>query len=433
MKKIILHLTALLLFSFTGFSQADEYNLKTENLHKKVKKTRTHYYMYHGKSKGFVKLSVTENTYNDDGNLIERFYDYTSSYDGTKSTSSTLYNYNSKGQLISTQDVSAKKSKYSSYYRFFYDGNGNPTKKEVHYTDGSIATVVYTYDSKNRRISMENNSSSGVMTSRTRYEYNGDKKTEIRQSFNIKDGSISGTYTTVYKDDLRISYKSDTTYGKSGFTYKYDKNDNIIATTYEEDPNSGTSYNYAYDSKGNWTKKHYKSGNNHYFYFREVQFKNGDKSGSSNFDANFVNQHQGINNSAVVPLTPTKVTNTTADVMPVFTSKNWAFNYVNLDNTVSALKGDVKLQVLDNSKMAIGTTVKITYSFGGKDYMDRYNVTSFDDTSEYSFWTLKSLVKETTLSITLYKQKQYVETRDLYLAGVVMFSFNNKKTSFYLE
>ena len=438
MKNSIFNFLALFLFSLTGFSQASDYNLKSENLHKKVKKTVTNYYYFHQKSDGFVKLSVSTNTYNEEGNLIETYYDYTNSYDGSNSTTSTLYNYNSNNQLISTQDLSAKKSKYSSFYRFFYDSNGNLTKREAHFNDGAISYTAFAYDSKNRKITSENYSSKGVLTGRTSYSYNGNNRKEINQNFNEKDGSLYGTYTTNYKDDVKISYEADSKYGKTNTGYQYDKNDNIIATIDKDKPASNTRYDYDYDSKGNWTKKHYQSGNNHYFYFREVHFKNGDTSGSVTFDPSFVNRYGNFKNSSVVPLVPTKTTTTSTTTtvnttMPVFTSKKWIFNFVNLDDKISSLQGEVKLQVLDNTKMDTNSKVKISYSFGGKEFVDTYTVNSFIDMKEYGFWTLSSATKSTTLTVSIYNEKKYIESRELYLSGMVSVNYNNKKTAFYLE
>ena len=67
-----------------------------QNLHKKVAKTIEHSYVYSNKSGGFVKTSVTIKSYNDDGLLTEKFYQYNSTYSGTSSTTETLYHYNSK-------------------------------------------------------------------------------------------------------------------------------------------------------------------------------------------------------------------------------------------------------------------------------------------------------------------------------------------------
>ena len=46
-----------------------------------------------------------------------------------------------------------------------------------------------------------------------------------------------------------------------------------------------------YDRKDNWVKKHYRSGKYQYFYFREIYFKNGDVTGSTDFDRRFINKH----------------------------------------------------------------------------------------------------------------------------------------------
>lgn len=436
MKTLTLTFLGLFALSLTGFSQASEYNLESQNLHKKVIKTINHYYVYHEKSGGFVKQSVSINTYNNDGNLAESYYNYNSTYDGNSTTSSTLYKYNEKGQLISTED---SRGKSSGFYRFFYDDKGNLSKREYDY-NGSVSETKYLYDNKDRLINSESFSSKGLLTNRTTISYNGSKRTEVSKNYSATDGSLYGTYTTYYKGDEKTNYTSESKYGNSNLTYKYDRKDNIIESLNKEKPDLSSYYTYEYDNKDNWVKQHYKSGNYHYFYFREILFNNGDVTGSTTFDKDFVNKSGKFNNVNVVSITPTKGTTTTTTTttntnsdMPVFTTKNWIFNYVNLDNKVSSLSGEVVLKVLDNSKMDQNSKVSISYSFGGKNYSDTYTVTSYLKTEEYGFWSLKSTTKTTTASVSIYHTKKYVEAKDLYLSGLIMLAFNGKNTSFYLE
>ena len=78
MKKLTILLFIFSAFTFNSFSQAENYNLESKNLHKKVRKTIEHYYRYDTASGGFVKTSVNTHRYNNDGNLIESYSLYNS-------------------------------------------------------------------------------------------------------------------------------------------------------------------------------------------------------------------------------------------------------------------------------------------------------------------------------------------------------------------
>ena len=100
------------------FGQTEAYNLASQNLHKKVRKTIEHYYYYDEESGGFVKTSVNINMYNDGGNLIETYSFYDGKY-GEPKPVKKVYKYNSKGQLTEITDISDEIGKYSSNYLFF--------------------------------------------------------------------------------------------------------------------------------------------------------------------------------------------------------------------------------------------------------------------------------------------------------------------------
>ena len=301
MKNLIILLLAFFAIHIDGFSQAEIYNLEAQNLHKNVRKTIEHYYSYDKNSGGFVKKSVNIKRYNDDGNLIETYYLYNSIYSDSNPTKKT-YNYNNKGILTSTKDISDIKSKYSTHYVFTYNRKGHLTKRESVYEDGSKYYVIYINDRKGRVTNKKEYNKDNKLTADVNYTYKGDKRTEDRTSFSSKDGSISGNYITVYEDDVKISYKSNSKYGDSNTTYKYDREGNLLRSDYKGKTNSTTSYDYVYDKKDNWVKKHYKSGKYQSFYFREIYFKNGDVTGSSEFDRTFINRHGNFANVEVVPL-----------------------------------------------------------------------------------------------------------------------------------
>lgn len=440
MKKLIFLCLGILAISNSSNAQTELYNLKSQNLNKKVAKTIDHSYTYHERSGGFVKTGVTINTYNDDGNLSQSFFQWNSTYNGDTSTTETLYNYDTKGRMISTQDISAKKSSYSYYNKYTYDNDGNLTKKEAIYVNGNTYTNKYYYDKKDRLIRAEELDISGKLNARENYSYSGNKKTKTRKSYDTKTGNVIGTYTTYYKKDISTRFVSKSKYSNSDVSYNYDKYDNLISDNNKNTPTSKTTYSYEYDNKDNWIKKYYNYGkttNN--FYFREIIFTNGNVTGSVDFDKNYIKKNGDFANVNVVPIvkySTTKDNNTvtTSDPkMPIFKSKNFIFNYVNLDKKISAVNGEVIVSVIDNDRMSKDSTVKISYALGGKTYTDTYKVISFSSLVDYNYWSLKSTTKTTTIAFSINHEKKFIESRDLYLAGMLNITFNDQNTGFYLE
>lgn len=243
--------------TFLGYSQANLYNLESQNLHKKVAKTIDHVYSYNAKSGGFIKSSVTIKSYNEDGLLTDKLYQYNSTYSGTSSTTETRYHYNSKNQLIRTEDTSAKKSTYSSHSEYTYDNKGNLTKRESVFKSGNRYKYTYQYDNRNRLIRVEDYNTNGQLTARETYTYNGNKKTKVRKSYNTKTGNVIGTYTTYYKNDKSVRYTSSSKYSNNDVSYTYDKHGNSIASTYVGKPKSNSITHFDYDNKDNWIRRHY--------------------------------------------------------------------------------------------------------------------------------------------------------------------------------
>lgn len=357
--------------TFLGYSQANLYNLESQNLHKKVAKTIEHVYSYNARSGGFIKSSVTIKSYNDDGLLTDKLYQYNSTYSGNSSTTETRYHYNSKNQLIRTEDTSAKKSTYSAHSEYTYDSKGNLTKRESVFKSGNRYKYTYQYDNRNRLIRVEDFNTNGQLTARETYTYSGNKKTKVRKSYNTKTGNVIGTYTTYYKNDKSIRYTSSSKYSNNDVSYTYDKYGNSIASTYVGKPKSNSTTHFDYDNKDNWIRRHYKYGTtSNTFNFREIIFRNGNTTGSTDFDRNFINRRGNFANVAVVPIIPSKKTTTTNNTtttnttttysdpsMPVFSEKNYIFNYVNLNKKVSSVNGEVSLRVKNGDRMSRNSTV----------------------------------------------------------------------------
>lgn len=440
MKKLIFLCIGILVITNSSNAQSDVYNLKSQNLHKKVAKTIEHQYTYHERSGGFIKAAVTINNYNEDGNLTQKYYKYNSTYTGTSSTTETMYNYDSKGRMTTTQDISAKKGSYSYYYKFTYDNKGNLTKKESIYNNGNKYVYNYYYDKKNRLVRAEDFDSKGKLSAREEYSYRGNKKTKVRKSYSTTTGNVIGTYTTYYKKGVSTRYTSKSKYSNSDVSYSYDKNDNLISSIYKDEPKSNSYNKYEYDNKDNWVKKHYKYGKTtNTFYFREIIFTNGNTTGSVDFDRNYINRNGNFANVKVVPIVKYKSTKNNNNVtntdsrMPVFKNKNFVFNYVNLNKKVNSLNGEVTITVTDNDRMSKDSKVRISYTFGGKTYSDTYKVTAFSRQKDYNFWSLKSTTKSTKVAFSINYKKKFIESRDMYLAGMLNLTFNGKDTGFYLE
>lgn len=302
MKKIIILIFVLSAFIFKGYSQAETYNLDSQNLHKKVRKTIQHYYLYDKESGGFVKKSVNIHRYNNDGNLIESYFLYNSKYSEAKPTKK-MYNYNSNNLLIGTKDISDQRGSLSAENKYMYDRKGNLERIEAIYKDGSKYVTIYENDRKGREIGYKYYNRNNKLSSESKTTYQGSRKTNIYTGYSSKDGSITGNYTTIYENDLKVKYISNGKYISSTTSYKYDKYDNLIKSTNVGKKNTYvTNYDYEYDRKGNWIKKHYRSGKYQYFYFREIYFENGNVTGSTDFDKRFINRLGNFDNVNVVPM-----------------------------------------------------------------------------------------------------------------------------------
>lgn len=440
MNKLITLTLVFLAFHFDGFSQAENYNLESQNLHKNVRKTIDHYYSYDKNSGGFVKKSVSIKRYNDDGNLVETYYVYNSAY-SESNPSKYIYNYNSKGLLTSTDNISDVKNKYSTHQVFTYDKKGYLTKKESIYKDGSKYYSVYKNDRRGRVINKKDYNKSNKLTADVNYSYKGSKKTMDRTSFSSKDGSISGNYVTVFDDGVKVSYKSNSKYGNSSTTYEYDKEGNLKRSNYSGKSSSTSNYDYVYDKKDNWIKKHYRSGKYHYFYFREIYFENGDVSGSSEFDRTFINRHGNFANVAVVPLKKkeTKKKNNNNNVsynsgMPTFKYKYWKYTFVNMNDKISDISGKVNLTVPNNSELSNGAIVKFRVEINGADTKNlTYKVESyfFDTKKNRHFWSLKSQANGSKGTLCIFKNSERLRSKDV--TGLLMVGKEGSKISFYLQ
>ena len=420
------------------FSQTEKYDLESQNLHRKVRKTIEHYYKYDKESGGFVKTSVNIKRYNDDENLAETYSLYNSKFSESNPVKK-LYSYNADGLIVSTKDISDYKDKYSTELKFTYDNKGNLLKRESVYTDGSKYYTNYTNDSRGRIINKKEYNKESKLTADVNYNYNGNKTTEIRTSFSATDGSIVGTYTTTFENGRTTLYNSEGKYGTSSTTYEYDKNNNISSTHYKGKTNSKTTYDYVYDKKDNWVKKHYRSGKYQYFYFREIHFDNGDVTGSTDFDAQFVNGLGNFENVAVVPLKKkeTKTTTKTTTNSAILRNKTWDFDYVYLKSAVKKLKGTIKLNINGSDVLQKNTSATLTVNFSGSTFTFNFTVNDTETVNDKYRWMLSNNNSQ-TCSIGIYKQTKLLKDDPLGVTfnanGLLSIKENNGDTMvFYLK
>ena len=376
----------------------------------------------------------------------------TTLYNGTYSTDNSptkkLYHYNSKNVLLKIENVSESKSKYSTDTEFHYDSDGNLTKKESIYKDGKKSYTKYDYDRRDRVIRIESYGSNGKLSAETSVSYKGSRRIEKRTSYSTKDGSIYGTYTTTYKDDVKEKYQSESKYSNSTSTYEYDKYGNLKESVSRGKKTSIYKYDYVYDRRDNWIKKHYRSGKYQYFYFREIIMDNGNITGSTSFDRNFINRHGNFDNVAVVPLVKKKSSytkknnnsnsNSTTNVnnssygMPSFRYKNWSFKYVNMSKKISGITGTVKLSVESGNKMNRDATVRISVNIDGSEPRSgNYTVQSYNDLGKEHQWKIKSNTKGVVSTLYIFKEKRTVKGMEL--DGLLIMGSTGKSITFYLQ
>lgn len=414
------NLITLLLITFTlvskTHSQADNYNLSSKNLHKKVRKTIEHFYKYDEASGGFVKTSVNINRYNDDENLIESYSLYNSKYSESTPVKK-IYNYNSDGLLMSTKDISDKRGNYSTEYKLTYDKKDNLIKSESIYKDGSKFYSVFKNDKKGRVINKKEYSKANALTADINYTYKGDTKTANRTSFSSTDGSIIGNYITTYEDGIKTAYKSESKYGKSSNTYEYDKEGNLSATNFSGKTKSRSTYDYVYDKKDNWVKHHTRSGKYQYFYFREIHFANGDVSGSVDFDKQFINRLGNFANVEVVPLKMEEKKNITNNDKNNSTNssylknKTWNFEYVYLKEAVKKLSGTLALKTINDSNLKLNSDAVFTVKFSTSTFNFNLKVNSFKTLDDKYEFKLSNSNNETGL-LWIYKKLKSLKDED---------------------
>ncbi|QTD36706.1 hypothetical protein JL193_11215 [Polaribacter batillariae] len=274
------------------------------------------------------------------------------------------------------------------------------------YLDGSKYYTIYEYDNKEKLIKIKEFSKENSLTSETDISYDGRTRREKRTNYNTKDGSIYGTYTTVYERDVKTAYLSNSKYANTKTTYTYNKEGDLSASNYVGKTSSTSNYDYEYNRKDNWIKKHYRSGKYQYFYFREIIFENGDVTGSDAFDKNYINKYGNFTNVNVVPLVlkKTKKTTVTNTNMPSFANKNWTFTTVKIGENTKALNGTCDLTVQNSNKMDVGAKVNFSLFLNDKKTEMNLTIKGYSNRDKSYFWTMEDSTKA-KVYLSLFKEK----------------------------
>lgn len=438
MKKFITTLFILSVGIFQSFGQAEMYNLQSKNLNKKVRKTIEHYYNYDEESGGFVKSSVNIERFNNDGNLVETYYLFDGKYGDSKPVKKS-YNYNSKGQLLGTTDISDEVSNYSSDFGCFYDSKGYLTKIETNYKSGGGSYTIYTNDKNGREISTKTYDKKNYLTSETNTSYNGKNKTNVYTSYSSKDGSIIGNYTTIYENGIKTAYISKSNYSDSKVSYTYDKFGNQIKSEdIGTDKSYITTYDYEYDKRDQWIKKHYRSGKYQYFYFREIHYDNGEVSGSADFDKQFINKFGNFPNVNVVSMVKKDLKNNTNNTnknsgMPTIGNSNWTYTYVNMKDAISDISGAIFLTVSQKSKLEAGAKASFVVEITGAETKTLdYNVNEYyyDEPTKRHFWLMKTTNNVSDGTLCIFQTPMVL--REKTVKGLLMMGAEDNKITFYL-
>ena len=312
----------------------------------------------------------------------------------------------------------------------------NLIKRETFYKDNSKYYTEFTNDRKGRVINKKEFSKKNIMTSDVYYTYKGNIKTEKLVNFSSSDGSIVGNYTTIFENDVKKSYKTESKYGKSSTNYTYNKQGDLSGSNYSGKTSYTNKYDYVYDRKDNWIKKHYRSGKYQYFYFREIHFANGDVTGSTDFDKKFINKLGNFENVEVVPLKRRKIIKKNSNNTFALKSKSWNFNYVFINNVVKKLAGKIDFKTSSNS-LKLNSDANFKINFKANTYTFNFNVSDYKELDDKYQWTLTNSNDESGLLYVFKKQKVLNGKdlgKDVYVNGLLKIVEKSKSAmSFYLK
>ena len=207
-----------------------------------------------------------ENTYDDNGNLLEHVTYSTENEMKDK----TEYQYDKNGYLIEKTETRSDGSWYN--YKYTNDKNGNVIKE----SSGDTPATEYTYDSKNRETSMAEYDSNGrkVRWSTTTYTADGNHSTEVSywtlyfddMPYAVDPITTKSTSETDYNSEGRVTRlairtetegKNDNSATEGVTTCKYNEHGDEIRCTSTQNGSTDwvIDYDYEYDENGNHVKE----------------------------------------------------------------------------------------------------------------------------------------------------------------------------------
>ncbi len=132
--------------------------------------------------------------------------------------------YNSNGDLI--KGISYDNGDFTGFNEYYYDENGNLTKKEYYLADGTLDYY-------------------------TLYEYD-ENGNETKRGYYLGDGTPDGATLSEYNENGDIIKETFTSDDYESVTkYEYDKNGKVIKSVIEDSDGNSYVYEYEYDENGN--------------------------------------------------------------------------------------------------------------------------------------------------------------------------------------
>lgn len=180
------------------------------------------------------------------------------------------YEYNSSGKLTSMKEINRQPSQISasnanvlgkereSSYKFIYDDNDRLAEKiEIDSKGVKVGLTRYKYDEKGRLIKEE--TLFDDYSEWYDYSYDSNGKINVKTWSDSDEGTLE-KITYVYEDNILAkefweNYADGVLEGKVTYTYEKGNEKEIIETDASGNIDATWSYQYQYDSNGNWIEQ----------------------------------------------------------------------------------------------------------------------------------------------------------------------------------
>lgn len=198
----------------------------------------------------------TENTYDANGNRVERNSSYT--YDGETTTSKLVSTYDGKGNVLTEKSYRNGELEYD--YTYTYTDSGKIATESVKWSGGDSSTEVYTYDEHDNVLSITITQCYGdeEEVRLTTYEntYENGKLAEVKC---YEDGALFRTekYDADGNQILYVNYTDDSEYSRTESTYE---NGKLVKEVDYYDGKEESVSTYTYNADGKLTEQTYTYG-----------------------------------------------------------------------------------------------------------------------------------------------------------------------------